>query len=164
MLSRALRIRDAVRVRPDEQRSDLPWPKGCPRYRLVEEPAEVGTIVALATAADFWPDAEDRDVVGHVQVAAVLWDDLASQIADDAGDGMPEVPTWLIPVDALEPADEPGHHAQRADAAEAELARLRDLVRAAFIEGLDQPPRVRGDDVGAAWLASLAHAEATKPR
>ena len=106
MHDRPLRIRDAVRVRPDEQRSNLPWPKGCPGYRLVEEPAEVGTIVALTTAADLWPDADDRDVVGDVMVAAVLWDGLASQLADDAGDGMPEVATWLIPVDALERVDE----------------------------------------------------------
>lgn len=106
MLDRPLRIRDAVRVRPIAQRATVPWPKGCPGYRLIEEPAEVGTIVALTTAADLWPDADDRDVVGHVQVAAVLWDDLASQLADDAGDGMPEVATWLIPVDALERVDE----------------------------------------------------------
>ena len=102
MLNRPLRIRDAVRVRPIAQRATVPWPKGCPGYRLVEEPAEVGTIVALTTAADLWPDADDRDVVGDVMVAAVLWDGLASQLADDAGDGMPEVATWLIPVDALE--------------------------------------------------------------
>ena len=140
MLNRPLRIRDAVRVRPIAQRATVPWPKGCPGYRLVEEPAEVGTIVALTTAADLWPDADDRDVVGDVMVAAVLWDGLASQLADDAGDGMPEVATWLIPVDALELADEPDRH----DASES--SRLRRMLAVERCDASQAP-----DGWGVVW-------------
>ena len=108
MLDRPLRIRDAVRVRPLAQRANIRWPGGCARFEIdfFLDVNEVGTIVALITAADLWPDADDIDAVGDVMVAAVLWDDLASQLADDSGDGMPEVATWLIPVDALERVDE----------------------------------------------------------
>ena len=106
MNGRPLRIRDAVCARPTAEQSNIRWPKGCVSSVWLGEDREVGTIVALATAADLWPDADDRDVVGDVMVAAVLWDSLASEIADDAGDGMPEVATWLIPVDALERVDE----------------------------------------------------------
>lgn len=105
-MTRALRIRDAVRARPATEQAAIPWPKGCVSPFWLGEDPEVGTIVALGIAADFWPDAVDRDVTGNVEVAAVLWDSIAAEIADDEGDGMPKVATWLIPVDALERVDE----------------------------------------------------------
>ena len=83
----------------------------------------------------------------------------AVEHGDHLDDDQPAIPSLRLVMAARD------MHMQRADDAEAEVKRLRDLVREAYMEGWhDAPYAGDDDDVNNFWQKSDALADLDKPR
>lgn len=80
----------------------------------------------------------------------------AVEHGDHLDDDQPAIPSLRLTMAARD------HAQQRADAAEAEVKRLRDLVRRAFIDGFNWSGDGPREDVHKAWSESIACAEVTR--
>ncbi len=83
-----MKLTKGSRVRMRDIIDDMgrPWPDDCVAREYVQEDAEAGTVVGVEGTG----------------CALVVWDGFADEAGNEDEDGIPYLPTWRLPVWALE--------------------------------------------------------------